>query len=135
MSYLNTLLFGVYPYIAVAVCLVGSWIRFDREQYTWKTGSSQLLRTKNMRVASNCFHVGVLFILMGHFVGLLTPESVYTHVISVPHKQLLAMISGCLFGILAMIGLVMLIQRRMTDPRIRNTSNTSDIVLLFLLLA
>ncbi len=135
MSYLNTLLFGIYPYIAIAVCIVGSIIRFDREQYTWKTGSSQMLSGKNMRLASNLFHVGVLFVLAGHFVGLLTPEFIYHHVISTPNKQLLAMISGGIFGTMALVGLLMLIQRRMTEPRIRNTSSTSDIVLLFLLLA
>ena len=81
MNSFNYLLFGVYPYIAVAVMIIGSWARYDREQYTWKTGSSQMLNDKGMRVASNLFHIGVLFIIFGHFVGLLTPESVYHYVI------------------------------------------------------
>lgn len=134
MSYLNTLLFGVYPYIAVAVMILGSWARFDRDQYTWKAGSSQLLRNKDMRIASNCFHVGVIFILLGHFVGLLTPEAIYHHFISTGAKQVLAMVSGGFFGLICLFGLVKLIQRRMTDPRIRATSSTSDIVVLWLLL-
>ncbi|HET8705808.1 MAG TPA: respiratory nitrate reductase subunit gamma [Pseudomonadales bacterium] len=132
---LNKLLFGIYPYIAIAICLVGCWIRFDREQYTWKTGSSQMLSNKNMRLGSNLFHVGVLFILMGHFVGLLTPESIYHHFISTQTKQLLAMISGGFFGLLCMLGLLMLTERRLNEPRVRASSNTSDIVLLFLLIA
>lgn len=132
---LNKILFGLYPYIAITVCLVGCWIRFDREQYSWKTGSSQLLRGKNFLVASNLFHVGIIFILMGHFVGLLTPEAIYHHVITTQAKQILAMVSGGFFGILCLVGLLLLIQRRMTDPRIRNTGNASDIVLLLLLLA
>lgn len=132
---LNKILFGLYPYIALTVCLVGCWIRFDREQYSWKTGSSQLLRGKNFRIASNLFHVGIIFILMGHVVGLLTPEAIYHHVITTQAKQILAMVSGGFFGILCLVGLLMLIQRRMTDPRIRNTGNTSDIALLLLLLA
>lgn len=135
MSYLNTLLFGLYPYIALLVCLVGSWIRFDREQYTWKAGSSQMLSNKNFRVANNLFHVGVLFVLAGHFVGLLTPESVYHYAISTPNKQLLAMVSGGLFGGLAFIGMTMLIVRRLTNERVRATSSTSDIVILLLLYA
>jgi len=134
MSYLNTLLFGIYPYIAVAVCLVGSWIRFDREQYTWKAGSSQMLRTKNMRMGSNLFHIGILGVLGGHFVGLLTPESIVELVVTPHQHQLLAMIAGGFFGFLTLIGLSMLIQRRMSDPRIRHTSNTSDIILLFILM-
>lgn len=132
---LNKFLFGLYPYIAIAICLVGSWIRFDREQYTWKTGSSQMLSNANMRVASNLFHVGVIFILMGHLVGLLTPEAIYHHFISTQAKQILAMVSGGFFGVLCLVGLLMLLKRRLDDPRVRATSNTSDILLLFLLLA
>ena len=135
MSGVNTLLFGVYPYIALAVCLIGSWARFDLSQYTWKTGSSQMLRPQGMRVASNLFHIGVLFILGGHFVGLLTPASVYHHVISTENKQLLAMVSGGLFGGLCLIGLLMLLKRRLCDDRVRASSSASDILILLVLLA
>jgi len=134
MNNLNHLLFGIYPYIAIMVLLVASWIRFDREPYTWKADSSQLLDGKNFRIASNLFHIGVIFILMGHFVGLLTPEWIYHHVISSPNKQLLAMVSGGFFGILCLIGLLMLIKRRLTNPRVRATSKFSDIFILLLLL-
>jgi len=133
MNTLNFLLFGAYPYIAITVLVVGSWARYDREQYTWKAGSSQLLNNKGMLVASNLFHIGVLFIMFGHFVGLLLPESIYHHVISTPAKQLLAMLSGGFFGVLAFIGLSMLIWRRFTDPRIRQNSNPSDLLVLVLL--
>ncbi len=131
----NMFLFGLYPYFALVTCLVGSWIRYDREQYSWKAGSSQILRDKNMRIASNLFHIGVLFILAGHFVGLLTPESIYHYVISTPDKQLLAMVSGGFFGALAWIGLAMLLIRRFTDERVRASSSFGDnlvLVLLFL---
>lgn len=135
MSNLNFMLFGVYPYVALAICLIGSWARFDLSQYTWKTGSSQMLSNKGMRVASNMFHVGILFILAGHFVGLLTPHAVYHHVISTENKQLLAMVSGGFFGVICLIGLLMLIVRRMTDPRVRASSSASDILILWVLLA
>ncbi len=135
MSNLNFLLFGVYPYVALAICLIGSWARFDLSQYTWKTGSSQMLSNKGMRVASNMFHVGILFILAGHFVGLLTPHAVYHHVISTENKQLLAMVSGGVFGVICLVGLLMLIVRRMTDPRVRASSSASDILILWVLLA
>jgi nitrate reductase gamma subunit len=134
MSNINFLLFGIYPYVAIAVLLIASWIRFDREAYTWKADSSQVLSTKGFRLASNLFHVGVIFILMGHFVGLLMPEAIYHHFISSSAKQILAMVSGGFFGVLCLIGLLMLIKRRMTDDRVRATSKTSDIVVLFLLL-
>lgn len=135
MSNFNFLLFGVYPYIALAICLIGSWARFDLAQYTWKTGSSQMLQPRGMRLASNLFHIGVIFILCGHFVGLLMPEALYHHFISSADKQLVAMVSGGFFGILCLIGLVMLIKRRLTDARVRATSSRSDIAILFMLLA
>ena len=134
LNHLDLLLFGIYPYVAMSICLLGSWARFDLSQYTWKAGSSQMLSNKGMRVASNLFHVGVLFVLAGHFVGLLTPASVYHHVISTEHKQLLAMVSGGFFGMLCLIGLLMLIKRRLTDARVRATSSHSDIMILLVLL-
>ena len=130
----SVLLFGVYPYVALAICIIGSWARFDHAQYTWKAGSSQMLSSKNMRLASNLFHIGILFILAGHLFGLLTPPSLYHYVISTENKQLLAMVSGGFFGVLCLIGLVMLIYRRLVDDRVRANSNLSDILLLLVLL-
>lgn len=132
---LNTFLFGLYPYLAVTICLVVSWVRFDRDQYSWKADSSQILSNKGMRMGSNLFHIGIIFVLAGHFVGLLTPPSIYHHIISTPNKQLLAMVSGGIFGILCLIGLLMLLYRRLFNPRIRATSRWSDIAVLWLLLA
>ncbi|MCO7514336.1 respiratory nitrate reductase subunit gamma [Pseudomonas guariconensis] len=139
MSNVDLLVFGVYPYIALAICLVGSWARFDLSQYSWKAGSSQIFSQtpadrRYMRIASNLFHVGVLFILAGHFVGLLTPEAVYHHVIGTAEKQLLAMVSGGFFGVLCFIGLVMLLHRRLFNPRVRASSSVSDILILVVLL-
>lgn len=134
MSNLNFLAFGIYPYVALAICLIGSWARFDLSQYTWKTGSSQMLNKKGMRIASNFFHIGILFVLAGHFVGLLTPPSIYHHFISTENKQMLAMVSGGIFGVMCLIGLLMLIYRRLTDPRVRATSSPSDIMILIVLL-
>src|SRR6185312_7716427 len=133
---LNQLLFGLYPYVASSVFLLGSLVRFDREQYTWRSGSSQLLRRRLLTVGSNCFHIGVLAILAGHLVGLLTPHSVYTALgLSVANKQLLAIGIGGVFGVVCFIGLTLLIWRRLTDPRIRVTSSVMDIVILLLLYA
>jgi len=131
--WIDTLLFGIYPYICLTVFFAGSWIRFDRDQYTWKSDSSQLLRTGSLRWGSNLFHVGVLFLFFGHFVGMLTPHFIYEPFIAAGSKQLLAMISGGTAGALGIIGLTLLLHRRLTDPRIRATSKTSDIVLLLLL--
>ena len=133
MSYSQHFLFGIYPYIALAIFFLGSLIRFDREQYSWKSDSSQLLRRGQLRLGSNLFHVGVLFLFFGHFVGMLTPHFIYEPFISAGSKQILAMISGGTAGVLAFIGISLLLHRRLTEPRIRATSKTSDIVILLLL--
>jgi nitrate reductase gamma subunit len=91
------------------------------------------MRSKSLLIASNLFHVGVLFILAGHLVGLLTPEAIYHHVISTPNKQLLAMVSGGLFGIICFVGLTMLLHRRITDERVKATGSRGDLAVLILL--
>ncbi len=131
---INMLLFGIYPYVTIAIFLVGSLLRFDREQYTWRSGSSQLLRRRLLTVGSNCFHIGVLAILAGHFVGLLTPDAIVSGVgLSPGGHQLLAMGAGGVFGVVCFVGLTLLIYRRLSDPRIRATSSVMDIVILLLL--
>jgi len=133
MSPLDNFLFGIYPYICLSVFLLGSLLRFDRDQYTWKSDSSQLLRTGQLRWGSNLFHVGVLFLFFGHSVGLLTPHFVYEPFMSAGTKQVVAMVSGGIFGLLGFIGVSILLHRRLSDPRIRINSKTSDIVMLWLL--
>ena len=133
MSYLDQFLFGYYPYICLTVFLLGSLLRFDREQYTWKSDSSQLLRHGQLRWGSNLFHVGVLFLFFGHSVGMLTPHFVYEPFISAGQKQLMAMVSGGIAGVLGFAGVSILLHRRLSDVRIRTTSKPSDILLLVLL--
>lgn len=132
-AWIDTLLFGIYPYICLAVFFIGSWMRFDRDQYTWKSDSSQLLRTGSLRWGSNLFHIGVLFLFFGHSVGMLTPHFVYEPFISAGAKQLMAMVSGGIAGVLAFVGVTLLLHRRLADARIRATSRTSDVLLLWLL--
>ena len=130
---MNEMLFGVYPYIATTIFLLGSMYRYDREQYTWKANSSQILSKKGLRWGSNLFHIGIILLFFGHLVGLVTPHSVYSLVISAQHKQILAMTAGGIFGSLCFIGMVILIHRRITNPRIRTTTRVGDWVALLLL--
>jgi len=131
-AWLDHFLFGYYPYICLTVFLLGSLLRFERDQYTWKSDSSQLLRSGQLRWGSNLFHVGVLFLFFGHSVGMLTPHALYEPFISAGNKQLLAILSGGLFGLLAFLGVSILLHRRLSDERIRATSKSSDILLLIL---
>jgi nitrate reductase gamma subunit len=133
MNALNNFLFGLYPYICLTVFLLGSLIRFDRDQYTWKSDSSQLLKAGQLRWGSNLFHIGILFLFFGHFAGLLTPHFVYEHFVSAPDKQLMAMITGGIAGLLGFAGVSLLLHRRLSEPRIRINSNPGDILLLVLL--
>ena len=133
-NYLNHFFFGIYPYITILVMIIGSIMRYDRDQYTWKASSSQMLRNKGMRLGSNLFHVGIILLFFGHLVGLLTPEPVYHLVMTAGTKQIMAMLAGGIFGTICLVGLVILLHRRLTDPRIRATSQPMDILLLVILL-
>ena len=133
MNALHTFLFSVYPYICLSVFLMGSLARFDRDQYTWKSDSSQLLRKGQLKWGSNLFHAGILFLFFGHSVGLLTPHWVYEPFISPAHKQLLAIIAGGVAGFFCFIGLTLLLHRRIFDPRIRLTSHRTDLMILVIL--
>jgi nitrate reductase gamma subunit len=124
---LHNFLYGVYPYIALSVFLLGSLLRFDREQYTWKSDSSQLLSKANMRLGSNLFHVGILAVFGGHAVGLLTPHSVFTGLgVSDMTHQMIAIWAGSIFGVIGLIGGVILWMRRMFNRRISATSRGTD---------
>src|SRR3546814_16545985 len=72
-DFLNQLVFGWNPYLAFTVLVVGSILRFDAAQYSWCAQSSQFLRRQQMMLGANLFHMGVLILLVGYLVGLLTP--------------------------------------------------------------
>jgi nitrate reductase gamma subunit len=136
---LNTAVFGIYPYIALAVLVIGTIIRYDREPYSWRSGSSQLLRRKQLVWGSVLFHAGVIVIFFGHLIGLLTPIWVFDAIgISHGAKQLLAIVAGGVAGVMAIVGATLLVHRRLFDARVRAASSPSDtlvIVLLWLQLA
>ena len=133
LNWLQIFLFGVYPYIALTIAIIGTWVRFDLSQYSWKSGSTQMLRSKNMRLASNLFHVGIIVVLLGHLFGMLTPHFLYDRFISAGNKQILAVVVGGIAGVFCWFGLVMLLWRRFTDERISHTSTFSDKLVLVLL--
>ena len=135
-EFLNHAVFGWYPYFCLTVFIVASWVRFDREQFTWRSGSSQLLRRRQLFWGSNLFHFGILVIFLGHFVGLLTPIRIFDAIgISHTAKQWMAIIVGGVAGVACFIGLTLLVHRRLFDSRIRKTSSFGDIAILLLLYA
>ncbi len=131
MEFLHNFIFGVYPYIATTVFLLGSWIRFDHEQYTWKSDSSQLLSKRWMRFASNFFHYGIIGLFFGHVVGLLTPHPVFLALgVSDMTHQWMAISAGMVFGGACLIGATVLWLRRLMNPRVRAASRWMDINIL-----
>ena len=136
MNYLHQFVFGIYPYIALAIFLLGSLVRFDREQYTWKSESSQVLNTGMLRLGSPLFHVGILGLFFGHAAGLLTPVWVWD-ALGVTHgvKQTVAMVAGGVMGVLCLAGILMLLARRFGNDRVAARTTFKDkLVLLWILL-
>jgi len=134
-NYINQFFFGIYPYIAITVFFLGSLLRYDRDQYTWKASSSQLLRKKDMRLGSNLFHIGIIALFFGHLMGLLTPHWAYHFMMSAGTKQMVAMTAGGIFGLICLVGMILLIRRRMLDARIKATSQATDLPILLILFA
>ena len=134
IGYLNQFLYGFYPYLCLAVFVIGTVLRFEHGQYSWRSGSSQLLRRRQLMVGSVLFHVGILVIFFGHFVGLLTPIWVFDAVgISHTAKQMLAIVVGGVAGVMCLVGILLLIHRRLFDARIRATSSFGDTTILLIL--
>lgn len=130
-SLIDVFFFGIYPYLASVVFFLGCLIRYDREQYSWKASSSQLVHNKNFRIASILFHVGILAIFAGHFAGLVLPSELWTFLgISLPTKQLIAVSVGGVFGVICFIGMTMLVYRRLFNPRVRATTTAMDTLIL-----
>lgn len=128
---LHKFIFAVYPYIALTVFIVGSWVRYDREQYTWKTDSSQLLSKRGMVLASNFFHIGILSVLGGHFAGLVLPHALWTGLgVSDMQHQWLAISAGTVFGLMCLVGGSLLWLRRMFNARVRAGGRGMDAFIL-----
>ncbi len=136
MNTFNQFFFGIYPYICLSVFLFGSLVRFEREQYSWKSDSSQLIYRGQLRLGNILFHTGILAIFGGHLVGLLTPLW-FWEAIGVSHsaKQMVAIVAGGVFGLVTLAGLVILIRRRFQSDRLAANSTWRDkLVLIWILI-
>ncbi len=133
-DFINQLAFGWYPYLAVTVLVVGSILRFDANQYSWRSQSSQFLRRRQMVIGSNLFHMGIIVLFFGHLVGLLTPINVFD-TLGIGHgfKQTAALVVGGIAGVASFVGCTLLLHRRLFDPRIRRSSSLGDILVLVLI--
>lgn len=128
---INFLIFGILPYAVLAVALIGTIARYERDPFTWKTSSSQLLRRKQLMRGSVLFHVGIIILFFGHLIGLFTPIWLLDS-LGIPYglKQWIAVLLGGVAGLVAFVGASMLLHRRLFDARIRVTSSFADIAIL-----
>lgn len=127
MARLDVLLWIILPYAALTVFVAGHIWRYRRDQFSWGTRSTQLLEQRQLRPAILLFHLGILAVLGGHFVGLVIPASV-TEAVGVTESQyhLGSVVAGTVFGAVAIVGFVWLILRRESSPRVRATTSPVD---------
>ena len=131
---LEQFLWTIVPYITLTIFIGGHIYRYQKDQFGWTAKSSEFLEKKQLRLASNLFHFGLVFVFVGHFMGLIIPVSVYDAMGITEHQyHLMALIGGIPAGIIATIGLLLLVYRRMTVKRLIKTSSVGDwLTLIFL---
>lgn len=131
---LGQFLWVILPYIVLTVFIGGHFYRYQHDQFGWTSKSSELLEKKILRLGSNLFHWGIIFVFFGHVMGLLIPIGVY-EAMGVTEKQyhLIALSGGIPAGLAALVGIFILIYRRTTVRRLIATSSPGDWVSLFFL--
>jgi len=130
---LDQMLYGVFPYVAIVLAIVGTIWRYSTDRFSYSSLSSQFLENRTLFWGSVPWHYGILFVLTGHLVGLLIPGWVLAWN-GVPWRLYALEISGLAFGFLALWGLAVLMARRFTNSRIRAVTSPMDWVLLLALL-
>ncbi|MDG0822967.1 MAG: respiratory nitrate reductase subunit gamma [Staphylococcus equorum] len=131
----NQFLWVIVPYLCVAIFLIGHIARFKFDQFSWTAKSSEFIEKKQLKWGSLMFHLGIIPVAMGHFVGLVIPASWLSAVGVNDHLYHIgAVYIGSIFGIITMIGMLLLTARRVTKKNIRKLSSASDIIVNFLLL-
>ncbi len=123
------------PYICIAIFVAGHIWRYRRDQLGWTARSTQLLEDRLLKWGSWLFHLGMLGLIAGHIVGILVPKSVTDWIgIGSDAYHWIAIVGGLVTGWAAIIGLGILLYRRLANPRVRETTIRSDYLLYPLLL-
>ena len=132
--FFNNLFFTYLPHIAMTLFWFGVITRIVKTRRSIQAESSQFLKKGGQRVGGNLFHYGIILVFIGHFTGLFTPPDLYHIVMSTGTKKALAVAMGSLFGTAALIGIIILLYRRISFTRLRKNSTPQDLLLLLLLL-
>ncbi len=128
MSAGKILLWIIFPYVAIAVFVVGHWWRYRRDQFAWTSRSTQLLDRRILGWASPMFHYGALAAVGGHVIGLCIPHS-WTDAVGIHEHtyRWIAAIAGGVAGAVALVGFLGLVYRRATSDRVRRSTTRIDI--------
>ena len=133
MDAFNNFFLVALPYIALAVFLVGSIYRFRYKGFQFSSLSSQFLEGRKLFYGSLPFHWGVIFLFLGHLIAFLFPRGVLAWN-SQPVRLMILEITAFIFGISMLVGLVNLLIRRYTTPRLKYVTNKMDLVIYLLLI-
>ncbi len=133
MDLLNNFFFIALPYIAIIVFVIGTVYRYRSLKFGYSSLSSQFLETRKLFWGSLLFHWGIVIIFFGHLIAFLIPQSILLWN-QQPLRLFILEISAFTFGIMAFIGLINLLYRRLSSARIRVVTNYMDIILEILLL-
>ena len=109
---MDTFLFLIFPYLCLAVFVVGHYWRYKYDKFGWTTRSSQLYENRLLRWGSPLFHFGLLGVIGGHVIGLVVPKS-WTEALGISEDayHLVAVVGGLIAGAATLLGLVILIYR------------------------
>ena len=134
MNILNTVLFIAFPYVAFFTLVIGLIYRYRSKSFTISSLSSQFLEGRLLFWGTVPFHIGLLVVFSGHLIAFLLPEANLAWN-RVPVRLLVLEVTAFVFGVTVFVGLVALMWRRFTNPRIRAVTTPMDIAIEFLLLA
>lgn len=132
---MTTLLWGVLPYVVLAMLVAGLIWRHRYDRFGWTTRASQVYESRLLNIASPAFHYGILFVLVGHLVGLFVPES-WTDALGVSERtyHLFSLYGGTAAGVLTVAGIALLIYRRRTKAPVFRATTVND-KLMYVVLA
>ena len=130
---LDFLLFGAVPYVALAVMLIGSIYRYTKNGFQVSSLSSQFLEGRQLFFGSQFFHWGMIMLFLGHLIGFLIPSAVLAWN-GDPVRLLVLEFSAFGFALSSLIGILLLIKRRLTTKRIQMVSNNMDYVVYAVIL-
>lgn len=133
MDLLNKFLFIALPYVALTVFLIGTIYRYRGTKFKFSSLSSEFLEGRKLFWGSVPFHYGIIFLFFGHLIGFLFPKTVLAWN-SVPVRLLILETSAFIFGISAFVGMLNLIRRRRTNPRIMAVTSKMDLLIELIIL-